>query len=105
MATQSPNPMPNAPVYHIARAVLGATWLIACASFFPPLRATALGGFGRMVFVALSTVHLVECIAFLSVLRRSGRPLAEELWQTFLFGIVHVTAVRRELESRDGGAH
>lgn len=86
----------------LGKAVIGATWLIATACFFPPLRDAALGGFGRTLFVVLSVVHLVECVGFLSVLRKSSRPLPEELWQTFLFGIVHVSQVRQEIESRGG---
>jgi hypothetical protein len=31
------------------------------------------------------------------VLKKSGRPLLGELWQTFLFGIVHVSIVRNEI--------
>lgn len=91
----TPRP-PDEPLFGIAKWVIAVTWLVGAASFFPPLRATSLGGFGRMLFVALSVVHAVECIGFLPVLRRSRRPLAEELWQTFLFGIVHVSALRRE---------
>lgn len=89
-------------LFGLSKALLGATWLIATACFFAPLRDASLGGFGRTLFGALAVVHLVECVAFLGVLRKSGRPLAEELWQTFLFGIVHVSMVRRELESGGG---
>lgn len=88
----------------IAKAVIGSTWLIATACFFPPLAASGIGSFGRTLFVVLAVVHLIECVAFLGVLKKSSRPLAEELWQTFLFGIVHVSALRKELESGDGRA-
>ena len=91
-------------LFGLSKAVLGAIWLIATACFFSPLREAPLGGFGRSLFGVLAVVHLVECVAFLGVLRKSGRPLAEELWQTFLFGIVHVSIVRRQIESGGGRA-
>ena len=86
----------------IAKAVIGSIWLIATACFFPPLAASAIGSVGRTLFVVLAVVHVIECIVFLGVLRKSSRPLAEELWQTFLFGVVHVSVVRKQLESADG---
>ena len=86
----------------LAKALVGSTWLLVTACFFSPLRESALGGFGRTLFGVLAVVHGVECIAFLGVLRKSGRPLVEELWQTFLFGIVHVSVVRKQIESGGG---
>ncbi|MFO0689862.1 MAG: DUF1145 domain-containing protein [Myxococcota bacterium] len=91
-------------LFGFSKAVLGAIWLIATACFFAPLRDAPLGGLGRTLFGVLAVVHLVECVAFLGVLRKSGRPLPEELWQTFLFGIVHVSIVRRQIESGGGRA-
>lgn len=81
----------------LSKILVGSTWLFATACFFAPLETTSVGGFGRTLFVVLAVVHVVECVAFLGVLRKSPRPLAGELWQTFLFGIVHVSAVRREI--------
>lgn len=89
--------MENEKIYPIGKAIVGAVWLAATACFFQPLESSAFGGFGRALFIVLATVHLVECIAFMGVLRRSPRPLIGELWQTFLFGIVHVSALRAEL--------
>ncbi len=88
----------------IGKAVIGSTWLLATACFFPPLETHPLAAFGRTLFGVLAVVHAVECIAFLGVLRKSARPLAENLWQTFLFGIVHVSIVRGEIESSGGQA-
>jgi uncharacterized protein YhhL (DUF1145 family) len=84
-------------VYPIGKAVIGATWLIATACFFPPLESSSIGGFGRTLFGVLAIVHAVECIAFLGVLKQSKRPLPGELWQTFLFGIVHISVIRQEI--------
>ncbi|HEB91471.1 MAG TPA: hypothetical protein ENI85_17990 [Deltaproteobacteria bacterium] len=94
--------MEDRPIYPIGKAVIGATWLFATACFFPPLAATAIGGFGRSLFWVLVIVHAFECVAFLGVLRKSPRPLAGELWQTFLFGIVHVSIVRAEIAEAEG---
>lgn len=88
-------------VYPIGKAVIGATWLLATACFFPPLESASFAGFGRTLFGVLAVVHLVECVAFLGVLKKSPRPLLGELWQTFLFGVVHISIVRAEIA---GGA-
>ncbi|MFK7894388.1 MAG: hypothetical protein AB8G23_01055 [Myxococcota bacterium] len=90
--------------YPIGKIVIGIVWLFSTACFFPPLSAASFAGFGRTLFGVLAVVHLVECIAFLGVLKKSPRPLMEELWQTFLFGIVHVSIIRREIAARDGSA-
>jgi uncharacterized protein YhhL (DUF1145 family) len=94
--------MENEKIYPIGKTIIGVTWLLATACFFPPLESHSLGGFGRSLFGVLAVVHLVECVAFLSVLRRSPRPLIGELWQTFLFGIVHVSILRAELGETKG---
>jgi uncharacterized protein YhhL (DUF1145 family) len=94
--------MENVRIYPIGKGIVGVTWLFATACFFPPLESSSLGGLGRSLFSVLAVVHLVECVAFLSVLRRSPRPLAGELWQTFLFGIVHVSMLRAELGETKG---
>ena len=94
--------MDNVSIYSIGKVILGVTWLVATACFFPPLETSSIGEFGRSLFVVLAIVHLFECVAFLGVLRRSGRPLVGELWQTFLFGIVHVSIVRAELGDSKG---
>lgn len=82
--------------YPVGKIVIGIVWLFATACFFPPLGSASFAPFGRMLFSALAVVHTIECIAFLGVLKQSDRPLIGELWQTFLFGIVHVAIVRRE---------
>jgi len=94
--------MESTSIYPIAKAIIGATWLLATACFFPPLESMPLAGFGRTLFTVLAVVHLVECVAFLGVLRKSPRPLPGELWQTFLFGIVHVSIVRNEINTGEG---
>jgi uncharacterized protein YhhL (DUF1145 family) len=94
--------MENERIYSVGKGIVGATWLIATACFFPPLESSAIGGFGRSLFWVLAVVHAVECVAFLKVLRQSPRPLLGELWQTFLFGIVHVSMLRAELGESNG---
>jgi uncharacterized protein YhhL (DUF1145 family) len=91
--------MENTSLYSIAKIIIGTTWLLATACFFPPLESYSVAGFGRTLFMVLTVVHAVECIAFLGLLRKSPRPLPGELWQTFLFGIVHVSIVRNELSA------
>ena len=82
----------------VSKIIIGSTWLFATACFFPPLLTNEmLGAFGRTLFWVLAAVHLIECVAFLGLLRKSPRPLPGELWQTFLFGIVHISVVRKEI--------
>ncbi len=96
--------MENAKIYSVGKAIVGVTWLIATACFLPPLEASSIGGFGRSLFGVLAVVHLVECVAFLKVLKQSSRPLPGEFWQTFLFGVVHVSMVRAELAEAEGSS-
>jgi uncharacterized protein YhhL (DUF1145 family) len=98
------NPQATGTLHAIAKATLGAIWLVSTACFFPPLETAPLAAFGRTLFGVLAVVHLVECVAFLGLLRKSARPLVENLWQTFLFGIVHVSTVRAEIEAGGGQA-
>ena len=88
-------------IYPIGKAIIGITWLLATACFFPPLETSSVGGFGRSLFGVLAVVHAFECIAFLGVLKKSPRPLIGELWQTFLFGVVHVSMLRAELAENE----
>lgn len=96
--------MAESPAVGPAKIVIGMTWLFATACFFEPLASSSAGPFGRSLFAVLAVVHAVECVAFLGVLRKSPRPLLGELWQTFLFGLAHVSAVRAEIQngSRQG---
>lgn len=87
-------------IYPVGKAMLAIAWLFATACYFPPLDATAAGPGGRALFGVLAVVHAIECVFFLGVLRKSPRPLIQELWQTFLFGIVHVSILRAEQEGR-----
>lgn len=91
-------------LYSVGKIVIGTAWLFATASFFPIFSSQEFVGFGRTLFGVLAVVHTVECIAFLGVLKQSPRPLLGELWQTFLFGIVHVSIVRREIEQGAGSS-
>lgn len=85
-------------IYPVGKAMIGIAWLFATACYFPPLDGTSVGPGGRALFGVLAVVHAVECLFFLPVLRKSERPLVQELWHTFLFGIVHVSTLRREQE-------
>jgi len=91
-------------IYPIGKIVIGTLWLFATACFFPIFESQEFVGFGQTLFGVLAVVHAFECIAFLGVLKQSPRPLAGELWQTFLFGIVHVSIVRREIEQGKGSS-
>jgi len=65
-----------------------ATWLVAATGFlFPP--ETTFGTVGRALFWLLIVVHAVECAVFYGTLKRTGRPIAFELLQTMLFGVIH----------------
>ena len=96
----APGAKPEDESYPVGKIVIGIVWLFATACFFPPLSSASFAPFGRTLFGVLTIVHLVECVAFLPVLKKSGRPLMGELWQTFLFGDVHVAILRREIADR-----
>jgi uncharacterized protein YhhL (DUF1145 family) len=91
-------------IYPIGKIVIGTTWLFATACFFPIFQSQEFVGFGQTLFWVLAVVHAFECVAFLGLLRKSPRPLVGEIWQTFLFGIVHVSILRKELEQEPGAS-
>ncbi len=99
-SAEGPGSPPVDDSYPVGKIFLGIVWLFATACFFPPLGGASFAPFGRSLFGVLTVVHLIECVAFLSVLKQSGRPLMGEIWQTFLFGIVHVSILRREIAER-----
>ena len=43
-------------IYPIGKAVIGVTWLLATACFFPPLESSSLAGLGRNLFAVLAVV-------------------------------------------------
>ena len=51
--------MENEKIYPIGKAIIGVTWLLATACFFPPLESHSLGGFGRSLFGVLAVVHSI----------------------------------------------
>jgi uncharacterized protein YhhL (DUF1145 family) len=79
-----------------------ATWLVAAIGFLLPSE-TTFGLVGRTLFWLLTIVHAVECVVFYGTLRRTGRPLALELLQTLVFGVVHYAEARALADARAGG--
>ena len=77
-----------------------ALWLLAAASFLLP-EGSSLGYWGHRLFFGLVIVHAIECLVFLPRLRAAGGSLASHLWNTFLFGVVHVQTVPRTAAARE----
>jgi uncharacterized protein YhhL (DUF1145 family) len=77
-----------------------ALWLVAAASFLLP-EGSSLAYWGHRLFFGLVIVHAIECLVFLPRLRAAGGSLANHLWNTFVFGVVHVHTVPRTAVVRD----
>lgn len=73
-------------------AVLGL-WsaLIVVAAVAGGTAATA----AQAVLLVLVVAHLIECVVFLTRLRRAGGSLPGHLLQTFAFGLFHVRELPR----------
>ena len=81
---------------------LFAVWVVALICFVPPFSSIAIAPLGRNIAGLLLVVHAIECIVFLGTLRASGRPLANEIAQTMLYGVLHYRELKL-LEERGGG--
>ncbi len=79
----------------IAKAVTAAVWVVLAASFFCPHDSLLLPDM-RLFYWVLLGVHAIECLVFLPALRRSGKPLAGQLVQILLFGVIHYASLREE---------
>ena len=91
--------MPNERLILIVKIAVLATWLLAAAAFLLPSSST-LGSLGRILFLLLLGIHVVECLVFSSALKRTGRPLGTEILQTLLFGVIHYGEVKTLLAAR-----
>jgi len=91
----------NSQMVGMAKIMVGASWLFAVACFFFPLYDAEIGAFGRLLFWALVGVHTLECIAFAGTLRKTDRPFAYELVQTFFFGVIHFGTVKQSLIEKE----
>ena len=47
-------------LHAIGKVVIGSTWLLATACFFPPLESARLGEFGRTLFGVLAVPQITE---------------------------------------------
>ncbi len=74
-----------------AKKIVGAVWILALVGAM--FASSTLADLGRFVLGVLVVVHAVECVVFLPKLKRAPGPLTGHLWQTFLFGIAHVSAL------------
>ncbi len=82
------------------RIPIALAWLVAAGGFLMP-EDTGLAAALRLAFVGLLAVHAVECVIFLPALRASGRPLAGQLLQVLVFGVVHYGILQQEM-AREG---
>jgi uncharacterized protein YhhL (DUF1145 family) len=82
----------------VAKLALIGVWLLGISGFFAlgdPALATTL----RRIFFALIVVHGLECAFFFKTLQGSGKPLAGQLLQTFVFGVVHYAELKTEQQT------
>ncbi len=87
----------------VAKFVVVATWIFAAASFFPPFSDSGAAPLGRALFGILAAAHVVELALFGNTYRQSDKGLAGHIVQHMIFGVLHHTQVKRELESSGSG--
>ena len=71
------------------KKILLGLWIVCALCFVPPVAGLGFAPLGRNLAGLLLVVHAIECVVFLGTLRASGNPLANEIAQTMLFGILH----------------
>lgn len=82
------------------KKILLGVWIFAALSFLPPFAGMGIAPLGRNLFGLLLVIHAIECVVFLGTLRSTGRPLANELLKTLVFGVLHY----REIKLEQGGS-
>ncbi len=78
------------------KKVLLGVWIFAALSFVPPFSSMPIAPLGKNVFGIMFFVHLIECVVFLGTLRSTGNPLANELAQTMVFGVLRYREIKIE---------
>jgi len=76
----------------IAKWAVGILWLLLAATFFMP--ASGLRTAGQVLFWVLLVSHAGECVAYWRAMRATGNPIALEVVQVLLFGIVHYQTIK-----------
>ena len=82
------------------KLLLLGIWSFSIATFFVGVESGIVTG-GRIAFFILASLHLLECLLFLPLLRRSPGGLRLNLGLTFLFGLIHLGAVREMIEREE----
>ena len=72
-----------------------ALWAWGIASFVAPTAVPA-PEIGRMVFLGLLAVHVVEVFAFARKLTAAGGSLGGHAWQLLVFGFLHVLGQKQD---------
>ena len=90
--------MQTNPMLLAGKVLLTIMWVAAAGSLFMPGDAMVLRVL-RLIFWGTLGVHLVECAIFFKPLQKTGRPLAPNLVQILLYGVVHWASVQESAPS------
>ena len=85
------------------KALVGLVWVLCVAAFLMPPDWTA-ASLGRSLFWLLVVVHAIECVVFLSTLKRAPGPLSAHLVQTMLYGLFHLREIRDSGPTQNEGS-
>lgn len=81
------------------RRVVGVLWLCGVLSFLLPAGSTG-HLIGQVLFWALLGSHAIECALYWRSLQATGKPMAGQVLQVILFGVLHYQEVKKELAMR-----
>ena len=76
-----------------AKGGLVLLWLFAVASFF--MAPSGARSFGQLVFWLMLIAHAFECVIFWRRLKETRKPMAGQIVQIVLFGVVHYQTLRK----------
>ncbi len=74
------------------KIAVGGVWIVCIAALFSGVE--LLARLAAAVIGLMVVAHAIECVVFLRAMRQAPGSLAGHLFQTFLFGFVHVQRVR-----------
>jgi uncharacterized protein YhhL (DUF1145 family) len=88
---------------HPGKIVLLIIWAYGLASFVIAPEST-FAGVGRLIFLGMAAIHVVECGVFWKALQRAGGSMPSQLARTFLFGVLHLQEIGAVGKPSDPGA-
>jgi len=78
----------------LTKIVTLVVWVLSIGAFFVPADSTAVSVL-RGVAIFLAVAHIIEIAVFWKVLKQAPGSLGGHIFNTFLFGVIHVGPLKK----------